>query len=508
MKQVSKHPMKKALFALGLAVAAMTASAAEYYIVVPFKQKASAPAAQNINVALSSYDLPAGNVGAPYPDFNLNSLLVVTGDSNYAGSGASWQLVSGELPPGLSLSGAGVITGTPTTKNLTGNSFQVLASYKTKSGQQAYTIVVNGAVLQVTSMAAGGFHTCAVTTAGGVKCWGSDVHGQLGDDGTLAGKQTPVQVAGLTSGVASVTAGRYHSCAVTTAGAVKCWGYDGQGQLGDDASLSNQPTPVQVAGLSSGVSGITAGRYHTCALTTTGGMKCWGYDMQGQLGNDASLSSQPTPVDVQGLTTGVKRIAAGGYHSCAVTNGGALKCWGDDEFGQLGNDSALSQQPTPVQVSGMSSGVETVAGGDYHGCAITTSGGLKCWGYDAQGQLGNDDSRINQPTPVQVSGLTSGVSAVSLGGYHSCAVTTAGGLKCWGYDAQGQLGNDGVMADQPTPVDVIGLTSGVASVYAGGYHTCARTTAGGTKCWGSYSDGQLGNNTITSNQPTPADVLP
>lgn len=152
----------------------------------------------------------------------------------------------------------------PTVKNEAGAGFQVTASYKTKTGQQAYTIVVNGAVLQVTQVEAGTYHTCAVTT----------------------------------SGVASVSTGSAHTCAVTTSGGLKCWGYDVTGQLGNDAATINHSTPVDVYGLTSGVASVSAGAYHTCAVTTSGGLKCWGDDSQGQLGNDAALTNQPTPVDV------------------------------------------------------------------------------------------------------------------------------------------------------------------------------------------------------------------
>ena len=182
----------------------------------------------------------------PY-SYDLNQLLAVTGDSAYNASNVAWSLPSGALPAGLSLGSNGVISGTPTTKDTVGSSFQVLATYKTKTGQQAYTIVVNGAALHVTQVSAGYHHACAVTTAGGLKCWGWDSNGQLGDDAALVDKPTPVDVLGLTSGVARVSAGGYHTCAITTAGGVKCWGYDAQGQLGNDAALAGQPTPVDVA---------------------------------------------------------------------------------------------------------------------------------------------------------------------------------------------------------------------------------------------------------------------
>ena len=496
------------------AFSASIASAATFQFRQPVMGLVSSPtvqaqqAATEILVALTGGPtLPAGEVNWPY-SYDLKQLLSVTGDSSYSPASVSWELQSGALPAGLSLGSNGVISGTPTTKDAVGSSFQVLATYKTKTGQQAYTIVVNGAVLHVTQIAAGSLHTCAITTAGGLKCWGQDSNGQLGNDAAFTNQPTPVDVLGLTSGVASVSAGGYHTCAVTTAGGAKCWGFDAQGQLGNDAALVDKPTPVDVWGLTSGVANVSAGTNHTCAITTAGGVKCWGHDFNGQLGNDAALVSQSTPVDVLGLTSGVASVSAVGYHTCAVTTAGGLKCWGRDNNGQLGNDAAMTNQPTPVNVLGLTSGVASVSAGAYHTCALTTGGGVKCWGLDDKGQLGNDAALTNQPTPVDVLGLTSGVASVSAGGYHTCAVTTAGGLKCWGSDAYGQLGNDAASVDKPTPVDVLGLTSGVARVSAGGYHTCAITTAGGVKCWGYAGYGQLGAAVQVSSKPTPVDVAP
>ena len=487
-----------------------TASAASFQYRHPIMGMVASPTTQaqqvatEILVALTGGPtLPAGEVNWPY-SYDLKQLLSVTGDSAYNASGVTWSLSSGALPAGLSLGGNGVISGTPTTKDAVGSSFQVSATYKAKTGQQAYTIVVNGAVLHVTQISAGREHSCAVTTSGGVKCWGSDVYGQLGNDAMLVNKPTPVDVQGLTSDVISVSAGQYHTCALTRSGGAKCWGLDNGGQLGNDASVVNQPTPVDVRGLTSGVTSIFAGGYYSCALTIAGGVKCWGSDSNGQLGDDASLVGQPTPVNVQGLTLGVASISVGYLHACAVLTAGGTKCWGYNGHGQLG-DNSTSQKPTPVSVQGLTSGVSSVFAGGYHTCAVTTSGGLKCWGWDSSGQLGDNATIADKPTPVDVLGLTSGVASVSAGYTHTCAVTTVGGLKCWGWNAYGQLGNNSA-TNASTPVDVLGLASDVISVSAGWNHTCAVTTAG-PKCWGYNNVGQLGDNSATD-KPTPVYVAP
>jgi len=183
----------------------------------------------------------------------------------------------------------------------------------------------------VAAISVGGYHTCALTTAGAVKCWGYNAYGQLGDNST-ANRSTPVDVVGFGSG-AAISAGRVHTCALTTAGAVKCWGDNGFGQLGNN-SATNRSTPVDVVGLGSGVTAISAGYQHTCALTTVGAVKCWGYNAYGQLG-DNSTTQPSTPVDVVDLGSGVAAISAGESHTCALTTTGAVKCWGRNVYGSL-----------------------------------------------------------------------------------------------------------------------------------------------------------------------------
>ena len=307
---------------------------------------------------------------------------------------------------------------------------------------------VTGLKTGAQAIAGGGQHTCAVTRAGAAKCWGENRVGQVGSRPTPNGRTpVPVNVAGLRSGVKAIAAGSGHTCALTSGGGVKCWG-------AGYASGSKTPTttPVDIAGLTSGVTAITAGFDQTCALTNGGGAKCWGWNINGQLGNGSTTFSY-TPVDVAGLTSGVSMIAAGDSFTCAVTSGGGAKCWGWNEDGQLGNGSrSVYPGTTPIDVTGLTSGVSAITAGGHHTCALLTSGGVKCWGNNEYGQLGNG-SRRSSNTPVDVAGLASGVREIDAGFAHTCALMRGGGVKCWGWN-YGRLGNGSRTEFSTKPVDV------------------------------------------------------
>ena len=350
----------------------------------------------------------------------------------------------------------------------------------------------------ITAISAGFLHTCALTTTGGVKCWGYNEMGQLGD-GSVTNRSTPVDVVGLSSGVAAIGGGGNHTCALTTAGAMKCWGANGFGQAGD-GTLIDRPTPVAVAGLGGGVTGITVGAFHTCAIVSGGGAKCWGLNDYGQLG-DGSWSTRTTPVNVTRLTSGVAGLSAGGRHTCAVTTAGGAKCWGRNLFGQLG-DGGGGDNTHPVDVVGLTSGVASVTAGGRHTCALTVAGGARCWGRNDFGQVGSGSGNTVY-SPEDVVGLTSGVSAILAGRYHTCAITAGnGGVKCWGsVDGAGNVGDTAIL----TPQDVPGL-SGITALAAGEGHSCGLTSTGGVKCWSRNDVGQLGNGTLTPSAD-PVDVV-
>jgi alpha-tubulin suppressor-like RCC1 family protein len=337
----------------------------------------------------------------------------------------------------------------------------------------------------------GDVHSCALTSTGGVRCWGGGTHGRLGN-GESVNSTTPVAVTGLSSGVRAVVAGGQHTCALTSGGAVKCWGYNAHGQLGNGTNTSST-TPVDVSGLSSGVTSITAGSAHTCARISGGVLKCWGYNADGQLGNGTNTNSN-VPVDVVDLPDDARSVSAGANHTCATTDANGVICWGQGTSGQLGNGTTTSST-TPVEVTDLASGVSAIDAGGTHTCAVV-NGGARCWGAGASGRLGNGTT-TNASTPVAVTGLTSGVRSINAGGFHSCALTTTGVAKCWGSNGGGRLGN-GTTTNATTPVDVIGLPAPLTVLVGGNTHTCGISENGEALCWGTNTEGRLGNGTTTS----------
>jgi alpha-tubulin suppressor-like RCC1 family protein len=346
------------------------------------------------------------------------------------------------------------------------------------------------------SLAAPNWHNCGVV-AGAAKCWGANNYGRLGD-GTVEHRTSPTQVIGLEANTRSVATGNGYSCAVTTANTVKCWGWNNFGKLGD-GTTTDRTTPVEVIGLTD-VQTISLGYDHTCVVTTSGGIKCWGSNTYGQLG-DASTTGRLNPVDVVGLTSGVQSVTTGAYHTCALTTTGGVKCWGRNNRGQLG-DGTTTTRTSPVDVIGFTSGATSVSvsSSSEHSCALNTAGGIKCWGRNSYGILG-DGTTVDRSSPVDVQTLTAGVNLLAAGYLHNCALLTGGQVVCWGYNAFGQLGDSNTYLQSLTPVSATGVTSGIQSLLAGVYSSCVVTTAGASLCWGNNTNGQIGNgtqSTITS----------
>ena len=362
---------------------------------------------------------------------------------------------------------------------------------------------------EVVPLSAGGNHTCAILNTGSVRCWGANRSGQIGNGTSEITGLTPITVSGLTSAVTQVagsddTEDKSFTCALMSTGGVKCLGRNFWGQLGN-WNTDDSSTPVNVVGLNSGVSLITTGWAHSCALLTSGAVKCWGYNDYGQIGN-GNTGFRSTPGDVSELSSGVTQIAAGFFHTCALLSTGGVKCWGRNSYGQIGNGLVEATRLTPVDVSALSSGVTQIAAGFFHTCALLSTGGVKCWGSNNYGQIGNGLVEATRPTPVDVPSLSFGVAQITAGYNHTCALLSTGGVKCWGRNDSGQIGDGTSGTDRLSPVDVLGLASGVSAITAGMSHTCALLDTGRVKCWGYNAYGQIGDGT-TSTRLTPVDVV-
>ena len=347
-----------------------------------------------------------------------------------------------------------------------------------------------------------------------VASWGRNDAGQLGD-GTATQRPSPVAVGVTQFGTASViqvATGWNHACALDVGGKVQCWGYNGNGQLGDTTTTQRAtPTAVLSTGALAGktVTQIAAGDSHTCAVTSDGGAYCWGFGRYGNLGDgSASGYSSPVAVTTTGALAGKKvtQVAAGNVHTCALTSDGGVYCWGYNGSGGLGDGTTAQRNvPTAVVTSGALAGktVTQISAGGYHTCALTSDGGLYCWGNNYEGELG-DGTTVQRVTPVPVvtSGALSGKTIVQIdgGGTHTCALSSDGLAYCWGWNDYGQLG-DGTTAQRltPTAVSTSGALAGktVVQISAFYFDTCALTSDGLAFCWGYNYNGQIGDGTTT-----------
>jgi alpha-tubulin suppressor-like RCC1 family protein len=359
----------------------------------------------------------------------------------------------------------------------------------------------SAAPISFTKISAGYEHTCAISSGGAVYCWGENGFGQLGND-TTNDSSTPVLANGITSGATAITAGGSHSCAIVNGGA-RCWGLNGWGQLGIE--FGTIPiAPGQVSGLTANVSSISAGERHTCAVQSSA-LLCWGSNWDGQLGIPGS-GNRDTPGVVPGEESGVLSVSAGASHTCARILISDARCWGDNFQGQLGNNT-YNDSSFPVTPVGLTSGVTGVSAGFQHSCAMVNNG-AQCWGNAMGGALGVQFAVVSVPTPQQVLGLTSGVTDISTGYLNSCAVVS-GSAKCWGFNGEGAVG-DGTTTNRNTPVQVSGLTTGVTDITINGSnlrtHACAIAN-GNIFCWGSNQSGQLGIGSPVAEFLTPQQVF-
>lgn len=294
----------------------------------------------------------------------------------------------------------------------------------------------------------------------------------------------------------SLSARQDASCAVTPSGTVKCWGGNDFGQLGDndeimvaltDSSQKYKSAPVTVVNLN-GIKQVAVGYNHACAISQTGSVSCWGDNSRGQIG-DGTTTVRPQATPVVGLSAKVTQLALTYQSSCALLETGAVQCWGGNTQGELGvgQTAKLNQSTSPKSVVLLNNvTIKRLVSGRQHLCGITNSDTLVCWGWNDSGQLGLTDTTARF-IPTTVTSVGSGVKQVAAGYGHSCAVR-ASETVCWGDNSKGQLG-DGTTTSSSLPVVVTDL-SGVTELALGKEHSCATKSSNDTMCWGSRQAGQ------------------
>jgi len=359
------------------------------------------------------------------------------------------------------------------------------------------------------------WRTCVVVAGGKLRCWGNAAHGALGDGQTVNNLgdvpgEMPVDDVPVGGPVAAVTTALWHACALLEDGTVRCWGQNPYGQLGygNTIDLGAQPgeLPTPIVDLGDPVKQLTTGSAHTCAVTVGGALRCWGEAPYGALGygNKNNIGDQPgemPPPDVPVGGGEVVQVSAGSAHTCVVLAGGAVKCWGINESGQLGYGHVIrfgdgpGEMPTPdVDVGGP---VIQVSAGGHHTCALLQGGKVRCWGENDVGQLGYGhknwlgDNPGEMPTPD----VTLGGDAVQIatGSQSSCALLDDGTVRCWG--ARTGVPNAGFVGDAPgemppAPVQLGGAALRLAE--EGTLSMCVILVDRSLRCWGNNQLGQLG----------------
>lgn len=388
---------------------------------------------------------------------------------------------------------------------------------------------------RVTELALGGNHTCARFDSGRVMCWGYGAGGRTGHGHTAnIGDDEPASAGGfldLGGEVERVVAGVSHTCVIHPDGDVRCFGAATVGQLGRGnlTPIGDNETPGSRSALQLGASalaiGTGGGAYHTCASLSTNAVKCWGQHAQFQLGipgltqpigDDETVASAPEVV-VGGLPVA---FTGGAHHTCALFDGGGVRCWGTASTGALGyaNTNAIGDDEDPAWAG------EVLVGGDvidltagwYHTCAVVEGGDVHCWGRGNDGRLGYGNTAYvgltNAPEDVGAVPLSGPAREVAAGVAHTCALLESGEVQCWGWGGQGQLGygNTASVGDNETPasVGVVDVGAPVVHIDADGNHTCVVTDVGSVRCWGNAGEGRLGygNLSFIGDDETPASV--
>lgn len=338
-------------------------------------------------------------------------------------------------------------------------------------------------------IASGGAFNCRINaTSGALSCWGMNDMGQLGVGNANASIASPTSVNLGSKTAKKVALGVDHACAILSDDSVSCWGNNSQGQLGQPLSTVSSASPVAVSGVTA--KALALGFEHTCVLTLAGAVQCWGSNSKGQLGQaPTGLTQSPQPQIVAGLT-GAKALSSGFNHLCVISSADTVQCWGDNQYGQLGNLSNVDAS-TPVLATGLNA-VQVLSAGAYHSCAATTTA-VSCWGRNDQAQLGSS-AGTNLNLPSTTMSAISGVSQLAAGSSHTCALSTANSsstVQCWGGNLNRQISGTGAGGVSAVTVSLINTPKNLS---AGLNHSCLQDSANQTLCWGAGTSGRLGPN--------------
>ena len=331
------------------------------------------------------------------------------------------------------------------------------------------------------TLTAGSEHACVLLADGSVWCWGDNAVGQLGAPISTYELATPI--ASLPE-IRQVAAGSYHTCALDTSGQVHCWGRNQVGQLGD-GSVVDRSTPEIVPGIAGAMSVAAAGEFTCAVVGSAEQLFCWGANREGQLGIAPSFFST-RPLEVSGVA-GVQQVALGTEHACALGSDGLVRCWGRNNFSQLGAGPPTPNHVAAEPVSGLAN-VNSIAAGGAHTCAQLSGGELRCWGSNTSGALGDGTA---DPTETPVRALQQDALQAAVGNGFACARLTDS-VSCWGRGTSGQLGPGVTSSLTPVPIATPAPPTWIA---AGDAFACVIAN-GGVHCWGQDRGGQIGDGSI------------
>jgi alpha-tubulin suppressor-like RCC1 family protein len=369
----------------------------------------------------------------------------------------------------------------------------------------------------VSQVVVGDSHSCALMESGSVRCWGRGAFGVLGYGRIITGigdNEAPASAGNVDIGGTAIQldAGADHTCALLDTGDVRCWGNGRNGQLGyaseEDIGVEQTPGSMPPIDIGGSVQQISAGAFHTCALLSTGNVRCWGTGNQGQLGygdtNDVGDVQTPASKGDVNVGGAVAQISAGTSTTCALLTTGNVRCWGNNQSGQLGygNTNRVGDILAPASAGDVEVGgvVRQIAAGSSFSCALLTTGQVRCWGSGTSlgyggGEAIGDDEDPASAGDVNVGGTVTQISAAR----HTCAVLDTGDVRCWGRNSEAQLGYGHLTnVELAELAGSVSLGSRTVQLSAGAFHTCAVLATGNVRCWGDGAFGKLGYGNVNN----------